>query len=51
MELWNLYDEKKNIIKGHKIEKNHKDGIPRGMYHMAVWLFIITKDAIRSAHR
>lgn len=43
-EIWDLYDADKNIIEGKFYERGSKTPIPKGMYHLAVWLFMITKD-------
>lgn len=42
-EIWDLYDENKKYLDKTCLRK-HKDNIPQGSYHLAVWVYIITSD-------
>lgn len=44
MERWDLYDSDKHIIEGASYVRGSEDPIAEGMFHIAVWLFIITRD-------
>lgn len=42
-ELWDLYDRDKKLI-GKTCERRYKNEIPEGLYHLSVWVFIVTFD-------
>ena len=44
MEVWDLYDENKELINGVSHIRYSSVPIPRGMYHIAVCTYIITKN-------
>lgn len=44
MERWDLYDENKKIIEGASHVRDSEEPIADGMFHIAVWLFMVTKD-------
>lgn len=44
MEYWDLYDANKNKIDGIYGIRDQKQIIPDGMFHITVWLYIVTKD-------
>ena len=43
-EIWDLYDENKALIRGAFHERDSEKSIPLGMYHMAVWLYMVTRS-------
>lgn len=43
-ERWDLYDENKNIIEGASHVRDSKEPIADGRFHIAVWLFMVTKE-------
>lgn len=43
MEIRDSYDANKSVIRGASHIRGSKDPVPEAMFHMSVWIFLVTK--------